>query len=271
MAAEPAPDCLRLSVISLFPQMFSALTEEGVIARAIDRGQVEFACHSPRAFTDDERRTVDDRIYGGGPGMALTVQPLERTLDHIRGATPGRAHVVLLTPQGRPLRQKRVEELSRLSNIVFIAGRYEGVDQRFIERQVDEELSIGDFVLTGGELPAMVVIDALVRLRSGVLGNPESTVAESFSDFLLDFPHYTRPESLVEDEGSAGAQTRDVPAVLLSGNHAKISQWRLAQSLLRTYNLRPELLVRRGLTADEAGLLKEAIRCESDEQKQAGT
>lgn len=256
-------NCLRLSVVSLFPQMFAALTEEGVIARAMDRGQIEFSCHSPRDFTDDERRTVDDKVYGGGPGMALMVPPLERTLDHIRSVSPSKPHVVLLSPQGQPFSQRRAQELSLLSDIVFVAGRYEGVDQRFVERQVDEELSIGDFVLTGGELAAMVVMDALIRLRAGVLGNPSSAIAESFSEGLLDFPHYTRPEELPASAASAGGESSAVPPVLRSGNHEKISKWRLAQSLLRTYNLRPELLVRRGLTADEASLLKEALQSES--------
>lgn len=263
MTIDGASQPLRLSVVSLFPQMFSALTDEGVIARAIDRGQVEFACHSPREFADDERRTVDDKVYGGGPGMALMVPPLERALDHIRRGSASDTHVVLLSPQGRAFDQRRAQELSQLSDITFIAGRYEGVDQRFIERQVDEELSIGDFVLTGGELPAMVVIDALVRLRAGVLGNPDSAVAESFTDGLLDFPHYTRPEHLPRRESASisatSADSVAVPPILRSGNHEKISQWRLAQSLLRTYNLRPELLVRRGLTAFEASLLKSAM------------
>ncbi len=266
MATQTVSDCLHLSVVSLFPQMFDALTEEGVIARAIARGQVEFSCLSPRDFAEDERRTVDEKVYGGGPGMALMVPPLERALEKIRRASASKPHVVYLSPQGRPLRQRRAEELSQLSDIVFIAGRYEGVDQRFIDRQVDEELSIGDFVLTGGELPAMVAIDALVRLRAGVLGNPDSAVAESFSDGLLDFPHYTKPESLPENLGPQDRNSGSVPPVLRSGDHAKISQWRLAQSLLRTYNLRPELLVRRGLSAYEAGLLKQALAGDSGEQ-----
>ena len=250
----------RYDVITLFPEMFAALTGSGITRRAIDRGLYALEFHNPRDFTSDPHRTVDDRPYGGGPGMVMLAEPLTQAIRAARAAQQaalGRSgRVIYLSPQGRRLAQEVVLELAAEPALVLLCGRYEGVDQRLIDREVDEELSLGDFVLSGGELPAMVLLDAIVRQLPGALNTAGSAQEDSFADGLLDCPHYTRPE-LYEDER--------VPDVLLSGNHAAIRRWRLKQSLGRTWLRRPDLLGARPLSKTELKLLDEF------RQEQAGT
>ncbi|NTV10299.1 MAG: tRNA (guanosine(37)-N1)-methyltransferase TrmD, partial [Zoogloea sp.] len=216
-------------VVTLFPEMFSALTGAGITRRAVDRGLYALACWNPRDFADDAYRTVDDRPYGGGPGMVMLAAPLEKAIRAAQASQLEKAgkagRVIYMSPQGVPLTHRKVLELSAEPSLVLLCGRYEGVDQRLIERCVDEEVSLGDFVLSGGELPAMVLLDAIIRQLPGALNDADSAVEDSFVDGLLDCPHYTRPE---EYEGSR------VPDVLLSGHHAEIRRWRLQQSLGRT-------------------------------------
>jgi tRNA (guanine37-N1)-methyltransferase len=246
---------LQFDVVTLFPAMFDAVTELGVTGRARERGLYQFVAWNPRDFTANVHRTVDDRPYGGGPGMVMMAEPLDRALAAARqrqiSAGVERPRVVHLTPQGRLLDHALVAELAREPGLVLLAGRYEGVDERLIERQAIEEISIGDYVLSGGELAAMVLMDSVVRQLPGALGDAESASQDSFVDGLLDHPHYTRPEVY---EGAA------VPAVLLSGNHAVITRWRLKQSLGRTWQRRPDLLERRVLTVEERALLDEFRR-----------
>lgn len=246
---------LQFDVVTLFPAMFDAVTELGVTGRARERGLYQFVAWNPRDFTANVHRTVDDRPYGGGPGMVMMAEPLDRALAAARqrqsSAGVERPRMVHLTPQGRLLDHAVVAELAREPGLVLLAGRYEGVDERLIERQAIEEISIGDYVLSGGELAAMVLMDAVVRQLPGALGDAESASQDSFVDGLLDCPHYTRPELY---EGAA------VPAVLLSGHHAVIARWRLKQSLGRTWQRRPDLLERRVLTAEERVLLDEYRR-----------
>ena len=250
----------RYDVITLFPEMFAALTGSGITRRAIDRGLYALGFHNPRDFTSDPHRTVDDRPYGGGPGMVMLAEPLMQAIRAARTAQEralGRSgRVIYLSPQGRRLEQEVVLELAAEPALVLLCGRYEGVDQRLIDREVDEELSLGDFVLSGGELPAMVLLDAIVRQLPGALNTAGSVQEDSFADGLLDCPHYTRPERY-EDER--------VPEVLLSGNHAAIRRWRLKQSLGRTWLRRPDLLAARQLSKTELKLLEEF------RQEQAGT
>jgi tRNA (guanine37-N1)-methyltransferase len=248
----------EFDVVTLFPQMFDAITKYGVTGRASANGIYHLHTWNPREFTEDNHRTVDDRPYGGGPGMVMLAQPLERAVTAARSRQiasgcggAGGAKVIYLSPQGRPLDHRVVLELCELPALVLLAGRYEGVDERLIERQVDLEISIGDYVLSGGELAAMVLIDCMVRQMPGVLGDPESASLESFTDGLLDFPQYTRPEVY---RGNV------VPDVLMSGDHARIKRWRLQQSLGRTWLRRPDLLalkVESGLTVEEKRLLEE--------------
>lgn len=238
-------------IVSLFPEMFAALTEHGVTGRAVKRGQLQLAFSSPREHAHDRHRTVDDRPFGGGPGMLMKVEPLLAAIDSLQQQAPARPRVIYLSPQGRPLDQQRVQELAQLDSLLLICGRYEGIDERIIEMCVDEEISIGDYVLSGGELGAMVLLDAVTRLIPGVLGHADSAVEDSFTDGLLDCPHYTRPEEFVE---------RRVPEVLLSGNHELIRRWRLKQSLGRTWQRRPELLDRLDLSEEQQKLLAEFIR-----------
>ncbi|MFZ2290072.1 MAG: tRNA (guanosine(37)-N1)-methyltransferase TrmD [Halopseudomonas yangmingensis] len=238
-------------VVSLFPEMFAALSEHGVTGRAVKRGQLQLAFSSPREHAHDRHRTVDDRPFGGGPGMLMKVEPLLAAIDSLQQQAPARPRVIYLSPQGRPLDQQRVQELAQLDSLLLICGRYEGIDERIIEMCVDEEISIGDYVLSGGELGAMVLLDAVTRLIPGVLGHADSAVEDSFTDGLLDCPHYTRPEEFAE---------RRVPEVLLSGNHELIRRWRLKQSLGRTWHRRPELLDRRDLSEEQQKLLAEFIR-----------
>lgn len=239
---------MRITVLSLFPELIATVARFGVLGRALDRGLLELATINPRDFTDDPYRSVDDRPFGGGPGMVMRVEPLERALEAARADRPGR--VILLTPQGQRLTQSRLRSLAEASHLILVCARYEGVDERFVETFVDEELSIGDYVLSGGELPALVLIDGLARLREGVLGDARSAEEDSFSDGLLDCPHYTRP---------AEYRGRRVPEVLLSGDHAAIRRWRRSQALLRTWYRRPDLLMRASLSEQDRALLAEAI------------
>lgn len=246
-----------IGAISLFPQMFDAITQYGVTGRAIRNGLIDFHTWNPRDFTHDKHRTVDDRPYGGGPGMLMMVQPLRDAISAAKTAaqTAGKnAKVIYLSPQGRKLDQTGVSELAQHDALIFIAGRYEGIDERIIESDVDEEWSVGDYVLSGGELPAMNVIDAVARFIPGVLGHQQSAEEDSFSNGLLDCPHYTRPEVLDD---------KSVPQVLLSGNHEKIRQWRQFQSLQRTWTRRPELLTDLALTAEQQQMLDQ-IKGECD-------
>lgn len=241
---------MKVSVISLFPEMFQAITQYGVTGRAIKSGLVEVDFFNPRDFTHDKHKTVDDRPYGGGPGMLMKVQPLKDAIDSAKLLVPN-AKVIYLTPQGRTLTQEGVQQLAKQAEFILVAGRYEGVDERLIQSQVDEEWSIGDFVLSGGELPAMVLMDAVFRMVPGVLGKQASADEDSFSDGLLDCPHYTRPEVL---------NGEPVPSVLLSGNHEEIRRWRLKQKLVRTLQRRPDLLQDLELDKEQQLLLEEFIR-----------
>ena len=245
---------MRIEVVTLFPDLVQSAATYGVIGRALDRGLWTLDCRNPRDYATDSYRTVDDRPYGGGPGMVMLAGPLTDAIAASRQAlsTAGiEPRVVCLSPQGEPLRHARVAALAELPGLVLVAARYEGIDERVLEREIDLEVSVGDFVVSGGELPALLVIDAIVRQLPGALNDAQSKVEESFVDGLLDCPHYTRPERFA---GSA------VPAVLLSGNHAEIARWRRKQSLGRTWQRRPDLLARRTLSADDAKLLEEFKR-----------
>ncbi len=242
---------MRIDVVTLFPPMFDAVTQYGVTGRAVKRGILQLGLWNPRDFTYDNYRTVDDRPYGGGPGMVMLVQPLREAVRAARTAAQTPAHVAYLSPQGRPLDQAGVEELAQRERLILIAGRYEGIDERFIEMEVDEEWSVGDYVLSGGELAAMVMIDAVTRQLPGVLGDESSAEQDSFATGLLDCPHYTRPEVY---EGAA------VPDVLLSGDHRAIARWRLKQALGRTWLRRPDLLERQELSEEQRKMLQEFIR-----------
>lgn len=243
---------LQIDVVTLFPPMFEAVTGHGVTGRARERRLFELVLWNPRDFATNAYRSVDDRPYGGGPGMVMMAEPLEKALSAARqrqkSSGVARPRVVHLTPQGRLLDQAGVAALAQEQGLVMLAGRYEGVDERLVKRAIDDEISIGDYVLSGGELAAMVVIDCLVRQLPGALGDAESAEQDSFMNGLLDHPHYTRPE-VYENEA--------VPAVLLSGNHADIARWRLKQALGRTWLRRPGLLETRKLTPEEAKLLDE--------------
>ncbi len=234
-------------IVSLFPEMFAPFTQQGVTGRAVKSGLLSVDTFNPRDFTHDRHRTVDDRPYGGGPGMLMMVKPLTDAIAAAKQVGGENSKVIYLSPQGKPLDQAGVKRLSEIDRTILICGRYEGIDERVIDAHVDEEVSIGDYVLSGGELPAMVLMDAVARLVPGVLGHKASAVEDSFTDGLLDCPHYTRPEVL---EGQA------VPEVLLSGDHEKIRQWRLTQSLGRTWQRRPELLNHLALTEEQQRLLE---------------
>lgn len=241
---------MRIDVITLFPQMFASLTEYGVTGRALERGLIHLGLWNPRDYTKDKHRSVDDRPYGGGPGMVMQWQPLCDALCAAQAASEQRRPVIYLSPQGRHLDQQGVQELVQGQGLVLIAGRYEGVDQRFIDACVDQEWSIGDYVLSGGELAAMVMIDAMARLIPGALGHEESAKNDSFSAGLLDCPHYTRPEQI---------NSLRVPQVLLSGDHQKIEQWRHKQALGRTWLKRPDLLSKLTLNKEQQQLLAEFV------------
>lgn len=238
-------------VVTLFPEMFEAIKSHGVTGRAVRNQLIDIQCWSPRDFAHDKHRTVDDRPYGGGPGMLMKVQPLREAIQAARQAADGPAKVIYLSPQGRKMDHAGVEQLATEQNLILVAGRYEGIDERLIEAEIDEEWSLGDFVLSGGELPAMTMIDAISRLVPGVLGHQSSAQEDSFCDGLLDCPHYTRPEQM--DEAV-------VPEVLLSGNHERIRRWRLKQQLGRTWQRRPDLLDNVELSAEQQTLLTEYIR-----------
>ncbi len=240
-----------IGVVTLFPEMFEAITRHGVTGRAVRNGLLDVQCWNPREFTRDKHRTVDDRPYGGGPGMLMKVQPLRDAIHAAKNAAGGKSKVIYLSPQGRRLDHAGVKELAAEERLILVAGRYEGIDERLVETEIDEEWSLGDFVLSGGELPAMVMIDAVSRLVPDVLGHQDSAAEDSFSDGLLDCPHYTRPEQL--DEMS-------VPDVLLSGNHEAIRRWRLKQQLGRTWQRRPDLLEDLELDKEQQTLLNEFIR-----------
>jgi len=240
---------IRFDVVTLFPEMFAALTQSGIPRKALEAGLWRLQTWNPRDFTTDNYRTVDDRPYGGGPGMVMLAEPLEKALDAVRAAGGGR--VVYLSPQGARLDHAKVMELAGRSAVTLLCGRYEGVDERLVRRRVDEELSLGDFVLSGGEIAAMAAIDAVVRQLPGALGDEQSAAEESFAAGLLDCPQYTRPEVFA---GEA------VPAVLMSGHHEQIRRWRLKQSLGRTWLRRPELIAARALSAEEQSLLEEFRR-----------
>src|SRR5256885_806321 len=240
---------IRFDVVRLFPEMFTGVADSGIPRRALEAGLWSLTTWNPRDFTSDNYRTVDDRPYGGGPGLVVVAEPLERTLDAVQAAAGGR--VIYLSPQGTRLDHRKVMALSQESAITLLCGRYEGVDERLLRRRVDEELSLGDFVLSGGELAAMALIDACVRQLPGALGDEQSAVEESFAAGLLDCPQYTRPETYGGER---------VPEVLLSGHHENIRRWRLKQALGRTWLRRPDLLQARGMSAEEQGLLAEFQR-----------
>jgi tRNA (guanine37-N1)-methyltransferase len=237
---------IRFDAVTLFPEMFAAVARSGITGRALEAGLWSLTTWNPRDFTTDNYRTVDDRPYGGGPGMVMLAEPLERTLDAVKASGGGR--VLYLSPQGRRLDHRGVMELSKEGSFTLLCGRYEGIDERLLARRVDEEISIGDFVLSGGELAAMALMDAVVRQLPGALGDEASALEESFADGLLDCPHYTRPETY------AGETT---PQVLLSGHHENIRRWRLKQALGRTWLRRPDLLAARRLNEEETKLLSE--------------
>lgn len=245
---------MRIEIVTLFPEMVEAAACYGVTGRALNKGIWTLNCRNPRDFATDSYRTVDDRPYGGGPGMVMTAEPLGKALraarEGLRAAGIDTAPVVHLSAQGEPLTHRRVVELSAGQGIILLAGRYEGVDERLLEREVDLEFAVGDFVVSGGELPALLLIDAVVRQLPGVLNDEQSKVEESFVDGLLDCPHYTRPEIY---EG------RTVPPVLLGGDHSAIARWRRKQGLGRTWLRRPDLLTARGMSEEETSLLKEYL------------
>ena len=243
---------LQFDVVTLFPPMFEAVSKYGITARALENKIYGLALWNPRDFTTDNHRTVDDRPYGGGPGMVMLIEPLEKAIQAAKARQSqlglAQTKVIHLSPQGKPLTHEIVVSLAAEQGLVLLASRYEGVDERLLASVVDEEYSIGDYVLSGGELPAMVLIDAIVRQLPGSLGDADSAAEDSFVNGLLDCPHYTRPEDY------AGQK---VPEVLMSGNHAQIKRWRLKQSLARTRARRPDLLAARSLSKEESRLLAE--------------
>ena len=250
---------MDIQVVSIFPEMFSAITEHGVIARAIKQNVLSLNIHTPRDFADDKHSSVDGRPYGGGPGMVMRPEPLLKAIQSATAActSASKPKVVYLSPQGRRFDHQAARLFSERESVVLLAGRYEGIDERLIASQVDEEWSIGDYVLSGGELPAMVMIDALARLLPDSLGNQESAEQDSFVQGLLDCPHYTRPESFVHEGNLDGDK---VPDVLLSGDHQAIQEWRMQQALGRTWLRRPELLNKIDLTDQQQCLLDEFKR-----------
>lgn len=243
---------MRFDVVTLFPEMVLKAAAIGVTGRAITRGLVDLATWNPRDYTVDKHRTVDDRPYGGGPGMLMKVQPLRDAVQHAKAQMPiGTTKVVCLSPQGIPITQALLANTTSIAQLILVAGRYEGIDERFIQADCDEEWSLGDFVISGGELAALIVIDAITRLLPNVLGDEESAQQDSYGDGLLDCPHYTRPEVI------AGMR---VPEVLLGGNHAEIERWRQQQALGRTWQRRPDLLQGVMLTSEQQTLLKEFMK-----------
>lgn len=241
---------MQVQVVSLFPEMVATIGDYGVVGRAVERGLLSLGFCNPRDFTDDAHRTVDDRPYGGGPGMVMKFEPLAGAIAAAREALPRGGPVICLTPQGRLFDQAMAGRLAALPGMVLVAGRYEGIDERLIDAAVDEEVSLGDFVLSGGEIPAMAVIDAVARLLPGVLGDAASAEQDSFMQGLLDCPHFTRPEEI---------DGRRVPDVLLSGDHARIANWRRQQALGRSFLRRPDLVGKLQLTPEQQALLDEYL------------
>jgi len=242
---------MQLEVISLFPEMVDTVVQHGVVGRAAEQGLIQLGYRNPRDFTTDAHRTVDDRPYGGGPGMVMKFEPLAAAIQASRDALPLGSPVICLSPQGRVFDQAAAGRLAALPGFALVAGRYEGIDERLIEAHVDEELSLGDFVLSGGEIAAMAVIDAVTRLVPGALGDEASAEQDSFMQGLLDCPHYTRPEEI---------DGRKVPEVLMSGDHARIARWREQQALGRSYVRRPDLIERLTLTREQQELLDEFLQ-----------
>ncbi len=238
---------LNIIVVTLFPEMINAVTEFGVTGRGVSNGLLNVSVINPRDYADGPHRNVDDRPYGGGPGMVMMLEPLQKAIHHARKILPD-ARVIYLSPQGKTLNQSAVRQLADNTDLILVSGRYEGIDQRLIDQEVDEEWSIGDYVVSGGELAAMVLIDAMARTVPGVLGDATSAEQDSFVDGLLDFPHYTRPERI------AG---QSVPEVLLSGDHEAIRKWRVKQALGRTWLKRPDLLEDIELSEEQSRLLTE--------------
>lgn len=239
---------MRVDVVSLFPEFVAQVAGHGVVGRAGERGLLSIHGWNPRDYAQGNYRRVDDKTFGGGPGMVMMIEPLQACLSAVRAAEPTPAPVVYLTPQGKPLTQPKVRELAALPRMILLCGRYEGIDERFVEAEVDEEISIGDYVLSGGELAAAVLVDAVARLQEGALNDAESAAQDSFEDGLLDCPHYTHPASHALGE---------VPAVLRSGDHGAIARWRRQQALLRTWRRRPELMAGREWSKEDRKLLKE--------------
>lgn len=244
-------DAYSVALVGLFPELTTAFLDVGVVGRAIREQRLKCTRFNPRDYAIDTRKIVDDRPFGGGPGMVMTVEPLRSAVRDARTTVPEGSPVVLLSPQGERFDQRLADELARLPGLVLVAARYEGVDERFTASEVDRELSIGDYVISGGELAALVVLDAVARLVPGVLGNPESKIVESHVDGLLDYPHYTRPEA---DGGNRA------PAVLLSGDHRAVATWRRREALGRTWQRRPGALLDRELSAVDRQLLENYIR-----------
>ncbi len=242
---------MQIAVVSLFPEMVGQVAEYGVVGRAKERKLLSLQCQNPRDYATDVHRTVDDRPYGGGPGMVLKYEPTAKAIHAAREALPAGSPVICLSPQGRVFDQAAAQRFSGLEGVILLAGRYEGIDERLIDREVDEELSLGDFVLSGGEIAAMAVIDAVVRLLPGVLGDAESAQQDSFMQGLLDHPHYTRPESI---------DGQKVPAVLLSGDHERIARWRYKQALGRSYMRRPDMVKALELSNEQQKLLDEFLK-----------
>lgn len=239
-----------IGVVSLFPEMFKAVTDYGISRRAVENGLLTLEVWNPREFTEDKHRTVDDKPYGGGPGMLMKVQPLKDAINAAKSKAQAQCPVIYLSPQGKPLEQADLASLAMLPEVILVAGRYEGIDERLIESAIDMEVSIGDFVASGGELPAMLLIDGVTRLLPGAVGDADSVEQDSFSNGLLDYPQYTRPET---EDGLT------VPEVLMSGDHGQIARWRKMQSLGRTYKKRPDLITARTLTEEEKQLLDEYL------------
>ena len=249
---------MKIQAITLFPEMFDSITGYGVTGRALQQGLWRFEAVNPRRFANNKLGYIDDRPFGGGPGMSMMAPPIYDAIEAARTQTQsGRGRVIYLSPQGAPLTHAKAAELAQLSDLILLCGRYEGIDERLLQSSVDEEIGIGDFVVSGGELPAMMLMDAVLRLVPGVLGDVRSAEQDSFSDGLLDCPHYTRP---TEFQGMA------VPEVLRSGNHGLIAEWRLEQSLRRTLARRPDLLARRSLIPQEARLLQKIKQEQRDIQ-----
>ena len=249
---------MRVGIVSLFPQMFDAITQYGVTSRAVKKNKLILDYWNPRDFTQDRHETVDDRPYGGGPGMVMKVEPLRQAIYTAKQKLGDETKVICLSPQGRRLDQQGLVELVARDAMILVAGRYEGIDERLIEKEIDEEWSIGDYVLSGGELAAMVVVDGMARLLPGVLGDEESAKQDSFMAGLLDHPHYTRPENLAEQA---------VPSVLLGGDHKAIRKWRLKQSIGRTWLRRPDLLAVMTLDDEQRVLLEQFIAEYRHEEK----